>query len=185
MKTAQEPPVNRFAKTILVGTSLTPILWACALAEWRAVNGCDGLAVGLFLASLPCLLACWWLVRRMRRTGEPEPLKTKKVKQADKEILAFLLAYLLPFLSRGGGALAGDLYVMGFVVVILAASVYSSNGFTFNPLLNVCFGYHFYEVESQSGVTHLLLTRAPILTAEGELQVVRLQNYLYLDVGDR
>lgn len=175
--------MNRLGKLILVATSLAPVLWACAVVEWRSESGSDSRAWAFLGVGFLFVLLCGWLIYSQRVGGERETLHTKKVKQADKEFLAFLVAYLLPF-TKGAGPVSADLVIVGFVALMIGACVFYSHGFTFNPVLNMLFGYHFYEVESQSGVTHLLLTRTPILAAENELRVVRLQNYLYLDVSE-
>lgn len=173
--------MNRFGKFLLVATSLTPVLWACAISQYR---GGDTAAAWWYLGiSAGLVVVCVGLVLLCRKTGEREKLFTKKVKQADREILAFLLAYLLPLFSKESINFSGDQQVAVYVILLIGLSVYHSNSYTFNPLLTLFFRYHFYEVEGQNGMTHLLISAKTLLKPDNELTVVRIHDYIYLDVG--
>lgn len=170
--------MNRFAKLLLVVSSLAPVLGAFAVnalsrqlyttAAWYAVIG-----IGLVVLCLLLIHACRTHLAR-------EPLNVAKVKSVDKETLAFLLVYLLPLLAKDMVAFNGDNLTAIYVFIIVAIAVYHSNAFTFNPILALG-GYHFYEVESKTGMSYLLITRQTIRTQEGEFNVIGLSDYIYLD----
>jgi len=173
--------MNRLGKSLLVVTSLTPVLWACALSQYR--NGNPGGALWYLGISGGLIAICVGLILMARWYGEREKVFSKKVKPADKEILAFLLAYLLPLFSKEAMNFSGDVVVAVYVLLVIGLAVYHSNSYTFNPLLSLLFRYHFYEVEGASGMTYLLVTSKTLLSPENELTVVRLYDYIYLDVG--
>lgn len=173
--------MNRIGKALLVVTALTPVLWACAVSQFR--NGSPEAAWWYLGVSVALVLICVCLIRLCRKNGERETLFSKKVKPADKEILAFLLAYLLPLFSKEAINFTGDIFVAVYVLLVIALTVYHSNSYTFNPLLSLLFRYHFYEVEGPNGMTYLLITGKTLLASENEITVVKIYDYIYLDVG--
>lgn len=171
--------LSRFAKALLVATSMAPVLCGYgfmgisagqSLSEvwhWFAMAG--GLTLIAFLMPI---------VARQRLAVQQ--LDLKSVKDADKEILTFLITYLLPLAGRstpGDGAygIAG-IYV--FAIIFLC--VYHTNAFTFNPLLAM-FGYHFFEVETKVGMKYLLMTKRVIRAQEIGTWAIQLADYVYLE----
>lgn len=59
--------------------------------------------------------------------------------------------------------------------------VATSHAYHFNPLMSVL-GYHFYEVTDTGGVSYVLITRRSLHTARSAARVVRLSEYIILDV---
>ena len=90
--------LNRFARLMLVATSLSPILGAVAVAQIAkgepASSWCWWLIVAVLL-----VVVCWGLLRITAQRAQIETLKIVEFENNDKEVLAFLLTYLLPFIS--------------------------------------------------------------------------------------
>jgi MFS family permease len=169
--------MNKFGKLALMATSLAPILGAFAVnyfahRDWWGGGICLG--IGVLLA-----LTCWWVIRRCRKTLPEEPLTTKKVKTADKEVVAFLLVYLLPLFTKEL-IFTGNWMTPVYIVAVIAFCVYHGNAFTFNPLLSMV-GYHFYEVENDNGMNYLLISTKTIHRHDNSLRVRQLADYIYLD----
>lgn len=170
--------MNRFGKLLLVVSSLAPVLGAYAVnalsrKEFASAGWYAGIGFGLAIICLLVIHACHKHLAR-------EPLKVKKVVAADKQTLTFLIVYLLPMLTKGVLTLEGDLLTTTYVFGIIGLAVYHSNAFTFNPILALS-GYHFYEVESQGGMTYLLLTKQIIRSQENDLSVVGISDYVFLE----
>jgi hypothetical protein len=172
--------LNKLGKLCFSLTALAPCAFAYAVNR-LSHSDYSNAALWVTIGLLMCFV-CWGILRSARRMLEAKPLNTKKVKLADKEILAFLLAYLIPLASTATVSFSGDLLTAVFVYLVIGLCVYHSNAFTFNPLLAI-FGYHFYEVENEDSMTYLLLTKKPVHACEGSYTVVSLGEYLYLDVG--
>ena len=83
---------------------------------------------------------CFGLIRLSARKLEPLPVKIKAVKTVDKEIVGFLLVYLLPLINQNQSTISVPVLV--FIAVIFFFIVYNSHAYHFNPLLGF-FGYHF------------------------------------------
>jgi hypothetical protein len=169
--------MNKLGKLVLMLTSLAPILGAFAVNSFAQTDWTIG---GLYLAGCASLgLICWLVLRRCRKVLPEEPLTTKKVKTADKEVLAFLLVYLFPLFTKDL-IFTGNWFTPAYILVIIAFCVYHGNSFTFNPLLSMA-GYHFYEVENENGMTYLLISKKTIRRHDNTLRVRELADYIYLD----
>ena len=174
--------LSRLAKAMLVATSLAPVLFGygvVALGEGQSLKTAwPWFIMGLGLSVVAYLMPIIALNRL-----QTQPMHLKSVKDADKEILTFLITYLLPFAGRttlnaNPYSLTG-LYVFGLIFL----TVYHTNAFTFNPLLAV-FGYHFYEVETQAGMKYLLVSKSIIRQQDVCPGVVPLSDYVYLEGED-
>lgn len=173
--------LSAVAKPLLVSTSLSPVLLAF---------GINGVAEGRgplqylpwFAASLVLLGLCLLILRFSKTQLEKQNLQVKSIKNSDKEVMTFLLAYLLPLVPAKTLDFSGHVATGIFVFCMFFLAIYHSSAFDFNPLLGLC-GYHFYEVQSADGMSFLLITRSPILKPEQVTEVVQLFPYTFLALG--
>ena len=173
-------PMNRFYKLRFAVTSMAPITGAYALN--RFIEGQIVLGIGFIVVALLLMLLCWALLTFAAKNQQTEPFHVKEVELADKEILAFLIAYLLPIISRESFDILANPLSGIFVLFILLLCIYNSNAFHFNPLLAMV-GYHFYEVKTESGIPYMLITRNTIRNKNYSTLVKELSTYVYLDTG--
>jgi MFS family permease len=170
--------MSKFGKLVLMLTALAPILGAFAVNSFAHMDWMMG---GLYLGGgVLLVIVCWLVLWRCRTILPEEPLTTKKVKTADKEVLAFLLVYLLPLFTKDL-IFTGNWFTPVYILAIIGFCVYHGNSFTFNPLLAMA-GYHFYEVENENGMTYLLISKKTIHRHDNTLQVKRLADYIYLEI---
>lgn len=185
--------LNNIARLSLVGTSLAPIcltLWFVELSNaWDgkesviiniANHWIDGLAyllAALFLGAL-----CWGVIAlSTSKYGlEKLPVKIMAVKTVDKEIVGFLLVYLLPLINQNSNTIS--IPVLLFIAVIFFFIVLNSHAYHFNPLLGI-FGYHFYEVTIEGNITYVLITRQNIADCKSISHVVQLTEYMILETS--
>lgn len=185
--------LNRLAKLALVSTALAPIcltLWFVEISSaWQsALPLADNLAThwrsgsGYLLAALVLSGLCFGLVwlSASRHGLERLPVRIKSVKTVDKEIVGFLLVYLLPLINQSQNTIS--LPVLVFVAVIFFFIIYNSHAYHFNPLLGF-FGYHFFEVTIEGDITYVLITRQNITDCKAVSQVVQLTEYMILDAS--
>lgn len=172
--------MNKFGRFLLVVSALAPVLGAFAINAYS--QGQRGQAIWYAVIGILLVVVCLLCIWGCRSVLAEEPLNTAKVKSADKEILSFLIVYLLPLLSQNVIAFKGDLFTAGYVILIVVLCVYHSNAFSFNPILGMV-GYHFYEVESDTGMSYLLISRQVHRRQENALSVVQISDYIYLDLG--
>ena len=175
--------LNKFTKMLLVGTSLVPTLLIMAVdhAFTKGVPNWWGFTTQLVVIAVALLVIASSVMHVARRSGERQQLQICKAKNSDKQVLTFLLAYLMPILSEHK-YLFRDFNVPTLaLLVLLAVAVYHSNAFDFNPMLGML-GYHFYEIEDANSFPYLLITKTPFKKANQEIIVVQLFDHTFLAV---
>ena len=171
--------LNRVAKLLLVSTSLAPVLGAVAVNQyargepWTAWVGWLGTGIG-------CVVVCWLMLLLVARHGERQPMQVAEVESADKEMLAFLLTYLLPFIASDKLGFSGEWMTGAYILLIIFLAVGHGDAYHFNPVLGLL-GYHFYSVKTAGGMPFLLITRRVLRRPDEHLTVVQITESIYLE----
>ena len=163
-------------------TSLAPVLGAYAVTD---VSQGKPLLIAIcwLIPAVLLVIIVWLLMVFASRMLAKERLTVTSVRSTDKETLAYLVAYLLPIISNDVLDFRTHLATATFVFIVLFIAVYHSSAFHFNPLLGLV-GYHFYEVQSEGGMTYMLITRRMVRQQKITLPVVELACYVYLDAEE-
>jgi hypothetical protein len=173
--------LNTFAKFLLVSTSLSPLIGAIAVNQLS--RGEPASCYGAWLAAAVLLVfLCWALLQYASRHAQKHIYRIKEFERNDKEVLAFLVTYLLPFLSSEKMGFAGDWLTGAYVLLVIFLVITYAGAFHFNPVMSLL-GYHFYTVKSEDGVSHLLISRAELYHCGQEVQTVRIAHNIYLHTG--
>jgi hypothetical protein len=90
--------LNIFAKFLLMATSLSPVLGAVAVNQFARHEPWTRWA-GWLVAAVFLVFVCWAVLRYAARNAQQHLFHIKEFERNDTEVLAFLLAYLLPFVS--------------------------------------------------------------------------------------
>lgn len=173
--------LNTFAKFLLMATSLSPVLGAVAVNQIARHE--SWMRWGPWLAAaLVLVFVCWALLRYAASNAQQHLFHIKEFERNDTEVLAFLLAYLLPFVSSKDMAFTGEwltgAYIFGIIFLVFA----HAGAFHFNPVMGLL-GYHFYSVKNIDGVSHLLISKAELWRPGKDVQTVRLAHGIYLHTG--
>jgi hypothetical protein len=107
-------------------------------------------------------------------------VKLFRAKTSDREVIGFLLAYVLPLALTGSVAAKPDGWSLLYLVVLFGAVVWGTHAYDFNPLLGLI-GYHFYEVEVEGGITYVVISKRTIVDVQQVTEVVQLTEYVLLD----
>lgn len=175
--------LNTFAKFLLVSTSLSPLLGAVAVNQFA--RGEPPMQWGSWLAAaLLLVFLCWAVLSYAARNAQQHAFRIKEFERNDKEVLAFLIAYLLPFLSTEKMGFTGDWLTGAYVLLIIFLVIAHAGAFHFNPVMGLL-GYHFYAVKNADGVSHLLISRAELRRPGQEVRTVRLAHHIYLHTGTK
>ncbi|MCQ1537836.1 hypothetical protein FTO68_02385 [Methanocalculus taiwanensis] len=174
---------NRRAKFLLVSTSLSPILGAIAVNRFSNdklwINWVPWLIAAILLVFL-----CWFLLQYAERNLQTFPFTVKEFENTDKEMLAFLLAYFLPFISTSNMAFIDEWLTGLYIFAIILLVITHAEAFHFNPVMGL-FGYHFYAVKDTEGVSSLLISKDKLRRPGTEIEVVQLAYNINLHVGGR
>src|SRR6185295_1851142 len=85
-------------KFLLVATAFAPVMLTSAIVSFSKKEMRAG--VLLIAATLAAVAVCVFVMRAAARKLPRNPVSIKSIKPGDKEIIGFVLAYLLP-LARG------------------------------------------------------------------------------------
>ncbi len=173
--------LNKFAKLLLVATSLSPVLGAVAVNQY-ALDKPPGEWLPWLVAGLLLVAICWLLLRYAAKNGQKHKFKIGQFENNDKEVLSFLLAYLLPFISSENMAFEGRWMTGAYILAIIFLVVAHSGALHFNPVMGLL-GYHFYGVKNGDGVSQLLISKYELRRTGIEVDTVRLGYNIYLHVG--
>jgi MFS family permease len=173
--------LNTFARFLLVSTSLSPLLGAVAVNQFSRGEPVTRWGAWLGVALLLVFL-CWALLRYAARNAQQHEFRIREFERNDKEVLAFLVTYLLPFLSTEKMGFAGDWLTGAYVLAIIFLVIAHAGAFHFNPVMGLL-GYHFYSVKNGDGVSHLLISKAELRRPGKDVQTVRLAHSIYLRTG--
>ena len=170
--------LSKFSKVLLVTTSLAPIfltLWFVKFSkDWNIAVGYEYILLTIMLTAL-----CYILLSFSAKKLEKIRIKINTVKTADKEVVGFILVYLLPLINES--TIQINTSVLVFVAILFYWIVYTSNSYHFNPLLGFL-GYHFYEITIEGGITYILISRSNIINCKNIKSVVQLSEYMVLGV---
>lgn len=173
--------LNRLAKFLLVSTSLSPILGAVAVNQYALGRSWSSWFPWLAVAIL-LVLICWLLLQYAAKNAQKHRFRIEQFESSDKEVLAFLLAYLLPFISAKDMAFEGQWMTGAYILAIIFLVIAHAGAFHFNPVMGLL-GYHFYGVKSSEGISQLLISRAELRQPGKEIETVRLAHNIYLHTG--
>jgi len=119
-----------------------------------------------------------WIAHMASKTLESMPIVIKKAKSADKEVIGFYVAYVLPLVLRGVST--PDLLTWIFAALMLFLVLWGTHAMQVNPVLGLI-GFHFYEIEAEGGIGYLLITRRQISNIMTIKKVVQLSEYGILE----
>ena len=164
-------------KFLLVCTAFAPVmLTQAAVWLYDGEPEMQGPSAFLIFLALALVWLCDVVIRRSARELASNPVKVSAIKPADKEIIGFVLAYLLP-LARGSGF---EGFPMIVVLIVFFVVIMTSNAYHTNPLLGMM-GYHFYEVTIEN-VGYVLISKRNLHHTAGIEKVVSITDYMLLDV---
>ncbi len=170
--------MNRLAKLLLIATSLSPLLGAIGIGKWAKREGGHGwwILSALLLAFVCRGLLAVLSVRLSKNSFTPQEFQSQ-----DKEVLVFLLTYLLPFISSDKLAFTDEWLVGVYIVGIVLLSLIHADAFHFNPVMSL-FGYHFYSVKGTDGLPYLLIATDQIRRPGHAMSTVALAHNIKLQI---
>ncbi|EDM28287.1 hypothetical protein LNTAR_10241 [Lentisphaera araneosa HTCC2155] len=170
--------MNTFAKLLLIATSLSPLLGAVAINKWATKQAYwQWLVIALLL-----ILICWGLLTYLRTKGPGiNTFTIKEFESKDKEMLAFLLTYLLPFISSDKLSFTGEWFTGAYIIGVIFFTLAHANAFHFNPVMGFL-GFHFYSVKSDDGLSYLLITKNEVRTPNSNIDTVEIAHNIRIEV---
>lgn len=172
--------LNKVAKFLFVATSLSPVLGAIAVNQYSLGKSVGSWLPWLIIALL-LVLICWLLMMYIARNGQVTRLRIEQFENNDKEVLAFLLAYLLPFISSADMAFEGQWLTGAYILTVIFLVISHAGALHFNPVMGLL-GYHFYGIKNYDNVSQLLISKSALQRPGTKLDTVMVAHNIYLHV---
>lgn len=172
--------LKQVPKVFLVATSLAPVFLTLAFIDWR--QGQPAHCLGWLVLTLLIALSTRGLLYLAGKQLPLHNISIVSASSADREVIGFLIAYILPLALASGTTFEVDAWAIGYLVVLFGVVVWGTHSYDFNPLLGLL-GYHFYEISNEDGITYVLITKRTLVSVRQVTQVAQLTEYVLLDKG--
>lgn len=164
--------LSKILELLMVFTSLSPVLLTLWFKEfsqnWDYNDGLVYLIVAFVLWTIAFVI-----LQISRKKLQLLPAKIESISTADREMISFIFAYLIPLLEISYPLL---FFLLGLFVFI----VLTTHSYHFNPVFGL-FGYHYYEVSIEGGTTFILMTKKTLMNTKQINSVVQLTDYILLE----
>lgn len=169
--------LGRLVRVLFALTAIAPLSVSLAYIYTSRENNL--LYAGIAVAACIALgLLSLLIVNKARSKLERLPIAIAKAKSADKEVIGFFVAYVLPLVFRGQSAPELGAWLMAAAMLMFV--LWSTHSLQVNPVLGML-GFHFYEVETKDGITFLMITSRKISNVKSIQHVVQLTEYGILE----
>ncbi len=171
--------LNWISKLLLTSTALAPVLLVYAWVMYT--DSKNWTALGLILLAAILVGIMLWLLSYCQKHLERSTFRVMSIEAADREYITFILLYLSPLFTAEFSDLNLNILIPTVMIFILVIS--TGYGYHFNPLLGIL-GWHFYKVNTDEGVTYVLITKKQLRSAKQCLKVGQLTEYIVIDLPD-
>lgn len=174
--------ISKFLEHVFVLISISPVFLTIWIGDFvKTGNYKNSLFwLILFIALIPI---SWGIIKFSEKKLEILPVKVKSVAPADREVAAFLIAYILPMLN----IVNLNIWAILFIVGLLYIAMLTTSNYHFNPVLGLFFGYHYYEVEIEENsgekITYILMTKKTIRSSRNVKKVVQVSDYMLMEAN--
>ena len=174
--------LNVFAKSLLVSTSLSPVLVAVAITQ---IERGEPWIVWIWwlVVALVLTLLCRFLLTYAENNAQKSIYTVVSYERKDQETLTFLFIYLLPFIRSGNWAIDDNWLISLYVLAVIIFAIVYAGSFHFNPVMRFVFGYRFYSAKNAHGMSTLLISKTDLTRPGLEIQTVILASNVHLNIG--
>ena len=177
--------MSKLVKIFWTITSYAPLLFVCGIALFidsltskqttdQVWIGCTILGIGLL-----CIPICLGIVKLAQKNIAQSKLKVCSAASGDNNSLTSMIAYLFPVVTLSIADV--NIWVLLAMVVIIVLMMLWTKAIFVNPLLYF-FGYRYFEIQAESGMTYTLLSKQKRFNPKQEIKVIEIFDEIYMEV---
>lgn len=164
-----------FARAILFLSGYMPLFLIFTIQYYPKYQNWALVPAGLGILAFVGLLV---FIRWVKRSA-PRPITVQTVQRKDAEVIAYIFAYVFPFLGLNVDDPMSTIGLAVFFFVLMILNI-SSNMVHINPALSLM-GYHVYEICTAEQESQTLITRRPRLVRSTELSAVLMGDDIWME----
>ena len=164
-----------FARAILFLSGYMPLFVIFTIQYYPKYQHWALIPAGIGLVALIGLLV---FIHRVKMS-EPRSIKVQSVQRKDAEVIAYIFAYVFPFLGLNVDDPMSMIGLGVFFFVLMVLNI-SSNMVHINPALSLL-GFHVYEVCTAEQESQTLITRKPRLVRSTEMSAVLMGDDIWME----
>lgn len=142
---------------------MTALAWWLEFHTWR---------IPVILVSLAAIVTVLFAIcfRYGKKNCSIKKINVSKIISKDSWLVAYVISYILPFAYM----VMSDYHIVSLVVVLLMLGLVIFPAIMALPnILLFCRGYHFYELESETGVgDYILISKRRRIRSKSEIKIV-------------
>jgi hypothetical protein len=169
------------ARLILFVSSYAPLLVLFALLDSFGTLWSRILCGSLALLSLIALIGYWRSLRRESSGYKTESVMSSAPRNLD--VIGYFASYVIPFAAAEQHDLTERVSLL-FLLAIIAGFYFRNDLYYANPVLALA-GVRVFDVTTANGQSVLVLTHRRFVQQSGELKLLRLGSYIYLEEKNR
>lgn len=173
---------NWFQRAIYNLSNIIPLLIVAAIAWWYHLKA---YTIPVILLSVAIIFTVIFLVgfSFAKKKCSIKDINVSKIVSKDRQIVTYVIMYILPIPQID--FLDYKINLLVFITVSILILVLISMITALPNFILYCIGYHFYELETETGVSdYLLISKRKSIRKKEEVKtVMRVFEKLLIDVG--
>lgn len=169
--------MRNWLRTVLFISAFAPALVTLAYVRY-SLYGLRTDVIQLLVVGIVGTILPLFIVALVRKSGESFTLQAKKIESNDFMLIAFIVSYMLPLVSKSTDLPVESIFVL---LGVLGVILWLVSSLPCHPFLRF-FKYRFYKVEAGTGMVYTLIARREIKDPRIPLVVKRISETMLMEV---
>lgn len=133
----------------------------------------------LLIITIISLLVFFFILKYARKNISTERMNIVSASSGDNSTMSSMIAYLLPLVTTTFGDI--NIWALVALIVVIMLMLLMTRAVFLNPLVYL-FGYRYYNIQVQSGMSYVLLSKEKRFNPKEEKKVIELFIGIYMEV---
>ncbi len=177
--------MGKILKILWTIISYAPLVLVCGIAvlidslTTKQITEHVWIGIVSIVWGLTCFPICYALLAFARKRLPRTKLTVDTASPGDSSSLSSMIAYLLPIVTLSIADI--NIWALGAMVTLIVLMLLWTKAIFVNPLVYL-FGYRYYSIQVESGMSYTLLSKQKRFNPKGVGAVIELFDEIYLEV---